>query len=379
MTIYLSRGKNDPEISVPFPTTPDAVWCAITELDEHCSSSEPVKIVGAFSPVEGLSGHISCADMEEETDILALNMLTGLIDSMTAKEKGDLSAALDTENPGSLDSILQIAGRIAPYEIVDGVKSDKELGGWLVKHGLADTDFPDAVRPYLDYSEIGAEYRIRHGGIFTLQGYLKRRAANPEQTTERKTGLTLILSSGHHTHQLDFPASESELEAAKQVLGVEELTDDMIDSILNGCLCCDHLPLEDVTINGLNTLARYVQQMSDNEQKVFSAALEAEEPSSFADAVCIAEDLEDYELVDVTEYTYGREALRKAGANDEVFELLDGFIDYERLGQAMMESDGVRATSYGMIRCPDNGHIRQEPGGMRLETQSPGLTIGGMS
>lgn len=60
----------------------------------------------------------------------------------------------------------------------------------------------------------------------------------------------------------------------------------------------------------------------------------------------------------------GREALRKAGATDEVFEMLDGFIDYERLGQAMMESDGVCTTSFGMIRCPDNGHIQQEFGGM---------------
>lgn len=366
MTVYLSRGEQDPEISIRFPSTPDAVWTAITELDEHCASSDPVKIVGAFSPITALSQYISCADMEEEADILKLNMLAGLIDSLTAKEQGDFSEVLAAEKPGSLDGVLQTMGRIAPYEIIEGVNSDKELGGWLVEHRMADTDFPEAVRPYLDYAGIGAEYRSKHGGSYTPQGYIKRRETGSEHTAEVKSRLALILRSGHRTHRLDFPVSESELAAAKQSLGVTELRDSMIDSILNGYYWSNALPMEGITIDGYNVLAQYVQKMSENELNVYGAALEAEEPSSFTDAASIAENLDDYELVDDTEYTYGREALRKAGANDEVFELLDGFVDYERLGQAMMESDGVRSTVYGMLRCPNNGHIQQEIGGMRL-------------
>ena len=52
----------------------------------------------------------------------------------------------------------------------------------------------------------------------------------------------------------------------------------------------------------------------------------------------------------VTEGEYARNGLRMAGAGDEIFDLLDGYTDYERLGQAMMEEDGVLATSYGQIK-----------------------------
>ena len=47
---------------------------------------------------------------------------------------------------------------------------------------------------------------------------------------------------------------------------------------------------------------------------------------------------------------YGRDALRLAGAGDEIFELLDGFTDFDALGRSEMEQDGVRETSFGSIK-----------------------------
>ena len=70
----------------------------------------------------------------------------------------------------------------------------------------------------------------------------------------------------------------------------------------------------------------------------------------FSDAVCIAEDIDNYELVDVTEGEYARDGLRRAGAGDEIFDLLDGYTDYERMGRAMMDEDGVLPTSYGQVK-----------------------------
>ena len=51
---------------------------------------------------------------------------------------------------------------------------------------------------------------------------------------------------------------------------------------------------------------------------MFGAVLEVEGPSSLYAAGCTAMDLDDYELVDSNEGEYGREALRRAGADDEV-------------------------------------------------------------
>lgn len=60
--------------------------------------------------------------------------------------------------------------------------------------------------------------------------------------------------------------------------------------------------------------------------------------------------LDDYELVEDSEREYGREALRKAGADDEILDMLDGFTDFDALGRSEMEADGVRETSFGHVR-----------------------------
>ena len=53
---------------------------------------------------------------------------------------------------------------------------------------------------------------------------------------------------------------------------------------------------------------------------------------------------------DIAELEYARNGLRMAGVEDEIFDLLDGFTDFERLGRSMMEEDGVQATSFGSIK-----------------------------
>ena len=361
MTIYLSRGEHDPECGIRFPATPDSVWTAITELDEHCASSEPVRIVGALSPVTDLCQYISCADMEEEADILKLNMLAGLLEGMTAKEQGDLSETLAVEKPGSLDGILQIMDRIAPYETVEGVNSDKELGGWLVAHGLTDVDFTEAVRPYLDYAGIGAEYRTRHGGTYTPQGYAKRREGVQTQKAEDHSSFALTLSSPTGTYRLDLPAPDAKFEQARGALGLDSLDSAVIEDVEIGYSWAHLLAMDSITLQDAHILATCVQKMTTQELKVFGAVLEVEEPNSFSDANFTAMYLDDYELVEESEREYGREALRRAGADDEVLEMLDGFTDFDALGRAEMEQDGVRESSFGSVRRLSAPWPRQEP------------------
>ena len=290
MIVYLSRGIYDPEISVPFPTTPDSVWCAITELDEHCASTDPVKIVGVLNPIAGLERHISCANLEEETDILKLNMLAGLIDSMTAKERDDLSPALAMGRPNSMDSILEIVGKIAPHEIIDGIKTDKALGTWLVDHDLEYAKFPTAVRPYLDYSMLGAKYRSEHGGLFVPQGYMKRL----EVVQRYRPSLVLTLVSTYGSDRISLPATASDLDRVKESLHTDHLEDAAVKEITAEYSWAHLLPLDSITLDSANILAQCIQEMSEAELKTFGATLEATAPTLFSDAVCIAENIEDY-------------------------------------------------------------------------------------
>ena len=57
--------------------------------------------------------------------------------------------------------------------------------------------------------------------------------------------------------------------------------------------------------------------------------------------------------------------LRRIGADDELLETIDGYTDFEQLGRAMMEEDGVRRTEFGLVRRPS------EPFPAEKQEQSP--------
>ena len=371
MTVYLSRGEHDPECSIRFPTTPDSVRTATTELDEHCASSEPLRIVGTPSPATALCQYISCANVEEEADILKVNMLAGLVDGMSTQEQHILWGALDAESINGLDDVLRVASSLEQYQLVEGVTSYKQLGGWLVEHGLARVDFPEEVRPYLNYEGIGLEYGDSHGGAFTPYGYVKRWEEVQTQKAEDRPSFALTLGSPTGTYRLNLPASDAEFEQARGALGLDSLDSAVIEDVEIGYSWAHLLAMDSITLQDAHILATCVQKMTTQELKVFGAVLEVEEPNSFSDANFTAMYLDDYELVEESEREYGREALRRAGADDEVLEMLDGFTDFDALGRSEMEADGVRETSFGLVRRLSAPWSQQEP------TQpEPGMTIG---
>ena len=347
MDIFVSKGEHDHEVCIRLPAAPDMIWPMLTELDRCSVSGGPAKITGT-SLFLNLAQYISGADLEEEADIRRLNVLAGMVDGMSVKDQQLLSGALDAESVNGLDDVLRVVYSLGQYEFIEGVTTDKELGGWLVEHGLAEVDFPKDTWPYLDYAGIGAAYYSDHGGAYTAHGYVKRRETVQTQAVDDKPVFALTLASALGTYRLNLPASDNELANAQLTVG--SLGGTIISDVQIGYSWGHLLPLDSITPDDANTLAQYVRSMSETELRTFGAAMEAEEPTAFSDAVCIAEDIDNYELVDVTEGEYARNGLRMAGAGDEIFDLLDGYTDYERLGQAMMEEDGVQATSFGSIK-----------------------------
>lgn len=137
----------------------------------------PAYIVGGEGPAEALTGYISCDDLYSEDGVEKLNRLAGLVDTMELEAQKVFAGALRAESVNGLDDVLRIASSLGRYELIEGVATDKELGGWLVEHGKAGVDFPREVWPYLDYAGIGRSYYADHGGAYTPSGYVKRREA----------------------------------------------------------------------------------------------------------------------------------------------------------------------------------------------------------
>lgn len=239
------------------------------------------------------------------------------------------------------------------YEIFPKIKTDEDLGRFLVDTSFVTGkfSFPKETRPYLDYAKIGAEQRGTLGGIYTPYGLVRHREEVPEQT-EVPRSMLLTLAVSERSCPLALPASEEQLDHAKQTLGIEVFSQARIASVEYTAPYLDQLvPTDGITVEGANEMALCLQQLkADGEIMKYCAALEVEEPSTFAEALDMAMNIDDYELVSDSEWEYGREALRRIGADEELLDTIDGYTDFDRLGRAMMEEDGVRQTGYGLVR-----------------------------
>lgn len=172
MDLYLSCGTR-----LRFPTPISDVRESIAQMN-----AGGARIIVAKSPVGNLVKYIQCADLSSEKDLRALNTIAERTDAMTETEANIFSGALDAESVNGLDDVLRISRSLEQYDLIPEVTSDRELGGWLVENNLLGVSFPEAVRPYLDYVAIGAEYYANHGGAYTLNGYsVCFPAANYEQ------------------------------------------------------------------------------------------------------------------------------------------------------------------------------------------------------
>ena len=353
MILYVSNEYYGEGIPIPFPATAEEVR---KKLD---AGVQPLFIRGN-GPVWHFEDRLDPAALYQETGVEKLNRLAGLVDAMDLDAQKVFAGALRAESVNGLDDILDIASNLGRYEFIEGVTSDKELGGWLVEHGQAGVEFPEAVRPYLDYAGIGAAYYSDHGGAYTPNGYVKRREVVQTQKETDRPAFALALASPAGIVRLDLPAQDDALEQAKRALGCD-LGSAAIRDVEIGYPWAHLLPSDSITVEDANVLAECVRGMTREELRVFDAVLEVEEPCSFHEAGTIAMDIYDYELVDSSERGYAITALRYAGAGDEILEILEGFTDFDALGRSEMEADGVRETSFGSVKRLSAPWPQQEP------------------
>lgn len=351
MVLYISKGENDSEVPIHFPAEPAEVRSAITALEHSSTASGPVEIRRVDCPIEILEQDIKRAGLNSAEDIQKLNALTERIDAMSQQEKHLFTAVLSCECPSNLDEALSFAGDLNRYELLNGVTTDWDLCKWAVENRKLETDVPEAIQPFLDYSAVGREYAASHHGEFCSLGYLKNREAAPVQG-QAPYVIRLTLTSSGRQHDLSLPAAEEQLEQAKRALDVEDFSQAVIAGVDYEAPSLNRLiPRDCITVEYANEMAQCLRRLkTDGEMMKYCAALEVEEPSTFTVALDMAIDIDDYELISGSEREYGRQALRRIGADDELLDTIDGYMDFDQFGRAMMEEDGVRQTGFGQVR-----------------------------
>ena len=357
LTLYISAsGMSAVRLDLPMSLDEMKRQMEIVRTKEQ--SNRPVLIYGTESQIPILRYHLQSVKLDNDATLQKLNQLAETIDGMNAAEHYHLSKSLDPESQQSLDDVLRIAAHIKPaslacYEVIPGVTSHQELGRWLVEHDRLEDKVPETLRPYLDYRSIGIDYCNSHEGEFLADSYTGIQSGAMEQVLEEQGVLRLTLSTAKGTFPLSFPASDERLEQAKRALDVEDFAQAEITAVKFSSPYLDGLlPLDTITVEDANTLALCLQEMEqeDGELMKFCAVLEVEQPGAFTEAVSIAMDRDDYELVPEDMDEYGKQVLRRTGADDEVIDTIDGYMDFSRLGEDSMAEDGVRRTEFGLAR-----------------------------
>ena len=356
LMLNVSSGGRLEQLELPIPL--DELKRRVDEIRAAGLPNAVPSICNASSPVPALNWHLQDIRLDSDSTLQKLNQLAETVDGLTAAGRYHLSKSLDPEIQQNLDDVLRIAAHIKPgsmncYEVIPGVTSHQELGRWLVEHDRLEDKVPETLRPYLDYRSIGIDYCNSHEGEFLTDGYTGIRSGAMEQVMEEQGVLRLTLSTAKGTFALSFPASDERLEQAKRALDVEDFAQASITAVKFSSPYLDGLlPLDTITVEDANTLALCLQEMEqeDGELLKFCAVLEVEQPDTFTEAVSIAMDRDDYERVPEDMDEYGKQVLCRVGADNEVIDTIDGYMDFAQLGRDFMEEDGVRRTEFGLVR-----------------------------
>ena len=120
-------------IALDIPTTRDEAASTIFSLIAGFED-EPaeISISGVNSPIPNLYPYVQHADLESGADLEKLNTLDARINGMTQEEQHLFSGALELECTGDLDFAVHVANSLDRYEIFPKIKTDEDLGRFLV-------------------------------------------------------------------------------------------------------------------------------------------------------------------------------------------------------------------------------------------------------
>lgn len=357
MMLHLVRGNNHEGANLVLPATPADVGQAYARLDAVTRYPGEVKIDSVTCSVRNLENYLKGMDLDRPTVMLRLNQLAEKVEQMTSLEKKIFSGALDGESINGLDDILHVASHLHDYVLIEDVGSDRSLGEYMIETGLFD-DCPKELRHYLDAVAIGAEAYSNCGGAYTLDGYVLRkenatfRLAENQDMGGGHMVFKLLLRSQETSINLILPATEEQLERVLQKLHIDEFAQAKVEIIDAIPYAKELIPDCCTSIEEANDLALGIEEMqqSDGQLLKFFSALAVEQPETFSEAYQIALNLDDYERVPADMDEYGRMVLRRSGMDDELMDMIDGYMDFAGLGEFYVEENVVRTTDFGMVR-----------------------------
>lgn len=374
ITLLLTRTGDDDGVYLKLPATQEEIDEAWAELNSLGTDTATTRITEVISNVYNLGRYIKNTNMEEPGSLDKLTELARKLQTMGRDSCLMFEGMLDANSINSIDDVLRLADRLENYILLPDIVTGSALGKHLVNQGVV--RFPENVKPYLDYQIIGEEFYADHGGAFCRGGYAVMKSELPGQflTAFQEDNDNWVISlrlrsPDKKSVELRLPATETVMEQTKQRLGIDEFAEaDLYVIDYNLPYLAQLIPCDGISVEDANELALSIEQMqqTDGELLTFLSALSVECPDSFACALHIAFNMDDYERVPEDVGEYGRMVLQRLGASDEILDTIDGYMDFATLGEAYVEEYGVVRTEYGLIRRLSSPFDEQHMGGMEM-------------
>ena len=332
--------------------------------------------------------------VHEQPDIYQLNALAKKLSEFTSvqdmaafeglvgKEIGKCAATIE------LPRLIDFAYSTDCCHVAEDAMTDVQLGKFLVENDFIEAvnNLPDSALALLDYGKIGREHREQEGGVYTGFGYVEqhtdvRHISENMDYQPRKPAYTILLNVLPMPLDLDqrqdpipieLPASSEQLQETLEKAGCASWS-----NVMAGILDCpipawNHRIFMDDEVPQVIQLAEKLRQL-DTEGKLtkYKAILAATDCQEVADAVALAETVDEYTLLpDIR-------TLEEAAADDlrisidsTTMERLQPYIDLRGYGVAMLEFHNAKLTSYGRLdRAGEPIQlVRDEPqqGGMEM-------------
>lgn len=369
LNITIMRGDNGQEAVLKFPGPFDESVENLSALEAIRSRDVTTAIISADTSIERLDGILKGMEIDEQ-ELSELEFLARRIGGLCGGERGMLSAALELEKPQSLRDIVNLSCNLHKYELLPDVQDESTMGWRLVKESKLFV--PNSLAECLAYEQMADEYLADHPGMFTDSGFISRKGEAlemvydgeklPEPYCDPDGVITVHLNPKGKPDRvtLTFPASCERIDAALEELGVESFDECYASctSSIPGLL--EHLPNYD-GLECLNLAAAYLG-VSEEQNRLFMAVMEAEVPGSMFELPEITDALCQYHLLPEikTSEDYAHHVLAEDGSRYYVDGFTADFVDFDALGKAMMKEDGVALTSFGIVERYDRP-IRQLP------------------
>lgn len=304
----------------------------------------------------------------------------------------------NTENPVSIKDLINCTYGLDTIPVAHNVSNLSELGRFAFENELLSDleDIPESAVPFLNAEQIGRVQQKNDNGVFEGRLYIPTvhydrpeiydGVTLPDEESESSDFAIRLLVSGTPEHIKGDPVDRAiwlDLPMASDILAnyaaafneadigdcvyydfesvIPQITSDMFDSMEE--------------IDELNTLAQRIVAMSESEQVMFKAVLDAENTASIQNALNVAQNLWRYKFTAMPDTA-------DAFFKNYVAENADTRFDSRWLGGLFARNEGERLlgrigatlTDYGVISAR-NGHLFEpvpydEPEVKEIKTQA---------